>query len=91
MPQCQAVRQRKKIVEGRGKASVGSHEKNDRPCIGQVKGKRGEHNEGPSPDAKEKPPKAWGCFEGGIGGPPVPSREKKEKESGGERVGAPKE
>jgi len=56
-----------------------------------VKGEGGEHNEGSSPDSKEKPSKAWGCFEGGIGGPPVPSGEKKKKESRGERVGAPKE
>ena len=56
-----------------------------------MKGEWSEHNKGPSSDPKEKPSKAWGCFEGGIGGPPVPSGEKKEKESGGKRVGAPKE
>jgi hypothetical protein len=56
-----------------------------------VKGKRGEHNEGASPNSKEKPPKTRGYFERGVGCAPVPSREKKEKEGGGEGVGAPKE
>ena len=54
-----------------------------------MKGEGGEHNEGPSPDAKEKPPKAWGCFEGGIGGAPVPCGESQEEQGGGERVGPP--
>lgn len=75
----------------RGRSSVGRHQQNDRPCFGQVKGKRGQHNDGASPDSKEKPPKAWGQFERGVGRAPVPSGEKQEKESGGEGIGAPNE
>ena len=56
-----------------------------------MKGERGEHNERASPDSKEKPSKARGCFERSVSCAPVPSGKKKEKESGGEGVGAPKE
>jgi hypothetical protein len=56
-----------------------------------VKGKRGEHNDGASPDSKEKPSKARCCFERSVRCAPVPSGKKKEKECGGEGVRAPKE
>ena len=46
-------REKRKFI-GR-EAGVGSHEKNDRPSIFQVKSEGGQHDEGSATQAKEEP------------------------------------